>query len=198
MGYTILRGPHRPPPLCSGRSWLLATTPPEDTSGATWPPATARGEQRKRYTGEAREENKGAGRGLHGLNSAPANTQRKTARKRRAGDFPQRCRRLYSCPAAAGAARSPHGSQMADVDVQARLHDGHEHVVRAPGVVVHRVPLLPRALLGVRRGPLLREVDHLFNNNKRKATEAPDDGGVYPMSTTEKHHVLRYVLIRIW
>lgn len=47
------------------------------------------------------------------------------------------------------------------MDVQSRLDDGHEQVVSASGVVVHRVPLLPRPLLGVRRRPLFREVDHL-------------------------------------
>ena len=59
------------------------------------------------------------------------------------------------------------------MDVQAGFDDRHKQVVRAPGVVVHRVALLTRTFLGVGRRSLLREVDHLgvqeaFGSSGRK------------------------------
>ena len=52
-----------------------------------------------------------------------------------------------------------HGAEMDDVRAAVGLDDGRQEVVRAADVVVHRVPLLLRALLRVRRGALLGEVD---------------------------------------
>jgi len=52
-----------------------------------------------------------------------------------------------------------HRPEVHDVGVQAGLDDRGEKVVRRVDVVVDRVALVPRALHGVRRGTLLREVD---------------------------------------
>lgn len=62
--------------------------------------------------------------------------------------------------------RSPHSAEVAHVNVKPRLHNSHQHVVRSAHVVIHRVPLLPRAFLGVRRRALLGKVDHLCVRKK--------------------------------